>query len=269
MIRKIILGVLSVSFICAKVYGQNYFQGSRIGALANAGASISDLWNISGNPAGFTSIHSFSASIGYESRFLSKEFSTQSAIIGFPVKSNYFGLSFSSFGEQPYTETTSTLSYAKTFGPNFSAGLKFNYHTVSILDYGNVAAYTIEVGMQVKVFPELTLGTHIVNPTREKFGNELQNPLFTILRVGGRYNFSQRTFWVAEIEKTLSFAPVFKTAIEYGLLNALSLRGGVLTNPFRETAGLGLHTANFAMDLGAISHPTLGFSSQMNLAYAF
>lgn len=269
MIRKIILGVLSVSFICAKVYGQNYFMGARIGALANAGASTSDLWNISGNPAGFTTITSFSASIGYESRFTNKAFSTQSAVMGFPVKANYFGLSFISFGTQPYKETTSSLSYAKTFGPDFSAGLKFNYHSVSISDYGSINAYSIEAGLQVKVLPELTLGTHVINPTCARLGAELQNPLLTTFRFGCHYDFSKRSFWVTEVEKTLSFAPVIKTAVEYGLTDVVSLRGGILTNPFRQTAGIGLHTAGFRMDVGAMSHSALGFSPQMNLEYAF
>lgn len=244
-------------------------MGARIGALANAGTSTSDLWNIAGNPAGFTNLTSFSTAIGYESRFTNKAFSTQSAIMGFPVKSNYFGLCFIAFGTQPYKETTSSLSYAKTFGPNFSAGLKFNYHTVSITDYGNIDAYSIEAGLQVKVLPDLILGTHVINPTGARFGSELQNPLLTIFRFGCHYDFSKRSFWVTEVEKALSFAPVFKTAVEYGLAEVISLRGGILTSPFRQTASIGLHTANFRMDIGAISHSTLGFSPQMNLAYAF
>ncbi|POY36011.1 hypothetical protein C3K47_12470 [Solitalea longa] len=260
---------MSIYFITGKLYAQNLFYGARIGALANAGSAINDSWNIAGNPAAFTSVHSFTASMGYLNQFSSPEFSTKAGILGFPVKSNFFGVSFNSFGQNPYTEMTTGLSYGRSFGSNFSIGLKFNYHTVAIANYGNSSTYSIEVGLMAKIMTNLTIATHIINPTRSDFGEELQNPLLTIFRLGARYDLSEKTFIVSEVEKPISMNTRFKTGLEFGVFKQLVLRGGISGHPFQQYFGAGYTTSKLQINIAASIHPSVGYSPQMSISYEF
>ncbi|MCO4291363.1 hypothetical protein NF867_00620 [Solitalea sp. MAHUQ-68] len=269
MLKKLFLGTLLVCVGVVNLSAQNSFYGARIGAMANAGCAMSDTWNISGNPAAFNNIRSFTASLGYLNQFSSSAFSTKAGVIGFPVKSNFFGLSFNSFGEDPYHETTAGLSYGRTFGNNFSIGLKFNYHSISIANYGDASTYSVEVGLMTKVMTNLTLATHIINPSRSDFGEELQNPLLTIFRFGARYDLSDKTFIISELEKPLSNAPTFKTGLEYSVFTQLALRGGISTHPFQQYFGAGFITHHLQINLAASVHPDLGYSPQMSIGYEF
>ncbi|WP_142601727.1 PorV/PorQ family protein [Solitalea koreensis] len=244
-------------------------MGARFSAMANAGSAMSDIWNVSYNPAGFTAIKSPTVSFGYDNRFVTKELSVKSVVAAFPVQTNYFGCSFSSTGFESYNVMLSSLSYGKKLSERFSAGLKFNYHSLNIESYGLTYTFSVDLGIQAKLTDQLVLATQIVNPTRAKFGNDLINPIETIFCLGALYTFSPKAFITTEVEKSLGFPVNTKVGMEYKPLEMVAVRGGISSFPLRQYFGMGILLKKIKLDVAASTHVSLGYSPQFSLGYEF
>lgn len=73
----------------------------------------------------------------------------------------------------------------------------------------------------------------------------------------------------AEEEKDVDQQSVFKAGLEYHVVEALYLRGGIATNPSLSSFGFGLKINQFTVDVASSWHQELGFTPQFSLAYTF
>ena len=73
----------------------------------------------------------------------------------------------------------------------------------------------------------------------------------------------------AAFEKVLGNKVDNKVGLEYQVVDQLSLRGGLSSNPFRHYGGFGLAYHKLKMDFAVTSQPILGYSPQVALSYDF
>lgn len=258
-----ILLFLSIPAFCQFNYGP------RITALANAGVAMQDVWSAHSNQAGLAGLESTQISMAYENRFGVKDLSTKSAVFALPFKNYVVATSFTSYGVESYAETKTGLSLAKSFGNKLHLSINGNFHQIKITNYGNANSFSVEVGVQYKVMPNLWLASHIANPNQSKFEESTDQIIPAHLQFGVKYIFSKQLMICGEIEKILDGNTDFKTGLEYEILDFFSLRGGFSVNSFKQYAGFGLNYQKIELDFAISSHPVLGFSPQISLGYEF
>jgi len=270
MKRYSFLIVTTIITIISKAGNENFPIGSRSAAMGNASVSLSDVWSTHHNQAGLGFLRTISTGIYYENRFLLKELSIKGGALAIPVKGGTFGFCISNFGYSLYSESKYSLSFAKSFGDQLSAGITINCLNTRIAEgYGNKNVFAAEAGIQAKPIKELTIGAHVFNPTRAKLADYNEERIPTIVRVGADYDFSDKVTLAIETEKDISQKAIFKAGIEYKPVKELYLRAGISTKPTLSAFGIGLDVKNFKIDLSANYHQTLGISPQVSLTYVF
>lgn len=248
----------------------NYAFGGRGAGMGNATVTLYDFWALSHNQAGLARLPHMAAGIYLENRFLLQELSFGAAGFALPVNTGVFGLSFTHFGYALYNESKLGLAYARDFGERLSVGLQLNYLNTSIAEeYGSKGNVAVELGFIYQVMPQLSIATHIFNPTRAKIHDYADERIPTILRAGLAYQFSDKVILAVETEKSVDRDPVFKVGMEYHITDPLYLRAGLGTNPASNAFGFGLALGSIHIDVATTYHHVLGYSPQLSFIYHF
>jgi hypothetical protein len=113
--------------------------------------------------------------------------------------------------------------------------------------------------------PKFFLGAHFSNLNRARLSqnNELRLP--TTVQMGISYLPSESLRLMAELEKDIELAPVFKAGIEYELNQWILLRTGISSNPARLSFGLGLRKDRFGFDYAYGQNTALGRTHHLSL----
>ena len=267
MFRKII--TFPTFFICQlfSFAGDNNI-GARSAGMGNSSVTLSDVWSTGNNQAGLAYLKSISAGVCYDDRFLLLGLGLKGAAIAIPTKAGVFGISTIAFGNKLYSENKYGLAFSKTFGPAVSAGVQLDYLNTKIAEgYGSVGAPVMEMGVQVKLTKQLTLGSHLFNPTRAKLADYNNERIPTFMRFGFAYIFSEKVFIDAEIQKDILFKPLFKFGLEYNPKKEFYLRTGFSTDPAKSTFGFGVLIKKIKFDLASSFDSVLGFTPNAGLIY--
>lgn len=269
--KKLFLSGLFSSIVFSVNAGNdNYLVGARSAGIAHASVTLNDIWAIHHNQAGLAFLDHPSASVYYENRFLVKEMGLSSVAFAMPTESGTFGIVYHNFGYSQYAETKFGLAYGRKLSEKFSVGIQLNYNTLRLGDiYGKNQTLTAEAGVRVKLTDELTFGAHVYNVSRARLADYNNEFIPTIMRLGADYKISKKVFIAAEAQKDIDHKIIFKSGLEYHVIEAVYLRAGISTNPVLNTFGFGLNLKNIQLDVAASYHQVLGFSPQVSLTYNF
>ena len=268
--RHLLFLLMTASLICPNAIYAFKFQsaaGARSTALGSQAAAISDVFSANNNQAGMGFIKDMAFAISAGNSFTLKELNTIHAVGVFPTKTGVFGFTVNYSGLQAYNEKKIGVSFAKSFGEKFSAGLQFDYMNLFIEEIGNKHLFTFEAGLQYYLLPQLLLGAHVNNPIRLTIDEETDEKLPTIMRFGLNYMPSKKIALLFEVEKDLDFKPMFKFGIDYRVVDKLSLRGGFNAAPFTGSFGIAAHLKSIEIAVAANIHPVLGVSPNLSLVY--
>jgi len=270
MKKQFFIYLFSACLSAAFAGNDNYLVGARSAGIAHASVTLSDIWAIHHNQAGLAFLENPSASVYYENRFMVKEMGLSSVAFAMPTKTGTFGIVYHNFGYSRYAETKVGLAYGRKLSEKFSVGIQLNYNTLRLGDiYGKNQALTGEIGVRAKLTDELTFGVHVYNISRAKLADYNNEFIPTIMRLGADYKISKKVFIAAEAQKDIDHKIIFKSGIEYHVIEAIFLRAGISTNPVLNTFGFGLNLKNIQLDVAASWHQVLGFSPQVSLTYNF
>ncbi|MFP4471666.1 MAG: hypothetical protein ACLFPE_13355 [Bacteroidales bacterium] len=248
----------------------NIPEGGRSAAMAHASVALSDFWSLQNNQAGLAFYPHMSAGFYFENRFLVKELSLKSGGFILPTNSGTLGAKISYFGYPKYNESKFGLAYARSFGKVLAIGLQLDYLMVTIgNDYGQKGVATFELGVLSNITENLSLGAHVFNPLHSAIADYNDERLPAIFRLGAAYRFDDKTLVTAEVEKDTEYDPVLKMGIEYRIVEAVYVRGGISTNPGTWAFGFGLNFEKLKIDFSSNFHQVLGFSPQVSMIYQF
>ncbi len=267
-----LIGMKYICLICVlfqlSLHAQNN-PGSRSKALGSAGTALEDVWSLQLNSAGIASIERTVFALGYEQHFLDPELSTQSAILGLPIKDYVLGISFQRYGITQYLEQTAGVALSRKYSDAFSIALSMNYHQVSIPFYGSGNTISVDVGMQYSLNDKLRLGSAITNPGRSKINDLSGSQIPTGVSVGLAFDLSDKVLFLSDLTNIIDFGMNLRMGIEYRIIKSFHLRGGISANPFKQTGGFGLKFGRIAVDAAISSHPRLGYTPNLSLNYEF
>lgn len=262
--------ILQFSIVHLKA-ADNYPVGARSAGVANASVTFSDVWSAFHNQAGLAQMKNISAGAYIENKFLISDLSLKAFTIAVPTsKVGTFALSATMFGGSLYNEKKVGVGYGKKLGEKFSAGVQLDYLSTYIAEnYGTRSSFAVELGILAEPIKNLKLGAHVFNPNRAKVAEYADERIPAILRFGASYKFSEKILISAEEEKDIDQKSVFKAGLEYHVVDAVYLRGGISSNPSLSTFGFGLKIKQVVIDMAASWHQELGFSPQFSLSYVF
>ncbi len=249
---------------------ENDPAGARAAGMGNAALGFTDIWSFYHNQAGLAYIDGFTAGAFYENRFLVKGMSFQGFAAAMPLGENgVVSLGYSGFGFSVYQEDKVGAAYAMKLARNFSAGVRLNYHSTRITaeNYGRTSNVTAEFGVQIKASKNVTVSSHLYNPTRARLNDFNDERLPTVLRLGAAYQISDDVMAAIEVEKDIEQKPSFRAGVEYHPIDILYLRLGTSTTPQMFSFGLGFEFSNFRFDLAGTYHSLLGYTPQVSLTY--
>lgn len=270
--KKIFLFLVFLIFSVGTISGanDNYPLGARSAALSNATVMLPHLWSVFHNQAGLAWLDKFSAGFHHENKFIVPEYGLQAAAMVIPTSPGTFGVTYSYFGYSQYHENKIGVGFGRMLGKNISAGVQLNYLNVFIADqYGNQGNLTVEAGIMAQPVKNLFLGAHVFNPTGAQISSNTEENIPTIFRFGLSYNLANTIFLAAETEKDLDKPAVFKTGVEFELVDNLSLRTGFSTKPTLYTFGLGYNFKGVEANLAFTRHQKLGFTPHFSILYTF
>jgi hypothetical protein len=265
-----IYAVLTLCGLFSMVRAQNgapNIAGAYGAGMGNAGATYYGVYSAFSNQAGLAMMDDtqFGAAIFAERRFFLAEMQHTGFAAALPTKSGTFAVSATNFGDKRYSEQRAGLAYARKLGKNLAIGAQFDYIGTRIAEYSNTASLTFEVGMQAKVLQKFRLGAHIFSPIRVKI-NEIDY-IPTVLSLGAAFEANKNLLITGGFEQNLRNEPIGRVGVDYKIIDALSLRAGVSTNPTKSSFGIGLHLKPFQIDIAAQYHPILGFTPSISLLY--
>jgi hypothetical protein len=267
---KPILYVIFYFLILSNTIAQNgvrMVSGAKSAAMANASNTFQDVFSITSNQAGIAFLEKTSMGLLAEQRFLSADIRQFGAVAAMPTKFGSFGLLIQTFGFEVYKEQKIGLTYARKLSKKFAIGVQFDYLNTRISEYGSFSAISFEGGLQAEIIDNLWFGSSISNPFRIEIAPDEYLP--TQFNFGLSYRFSNKIFLATEVQKDVEYPTSVKVGLDYRIIEPLSIRLGVGTEPVQNSFGIGIYLKQFTLDFAARYHQILGFTPTFSMIYAF
>ncbi|MEA2043664.1 MAG: hypothetical protein U9N85_14070 [Bacteroidota bacterium] len=247
----------------------NMIFGARQVSMGGTGLIYSDIWSSSHNQAGLADIKGYGAGAYYSDRFQLSELGTAAfTLVAAAGKFGTFGLNYTQFGYELYSQNKFGLAYGKRLGKRVSAGIQLDYFTISQGGpYGKQGFATGEIGIQAEPIDNFYVATHVFSPWPVKISSSEDLYVPTIFRLGTGYQFSDEVIVSLEVEKDIENSPIVRFGTEYEIFEQFFIRGGFSSTPAEFAFGIGYNFKNVQLDLAFKNHNTLGFSSHAGLSY--
>lgn len=258
VVLQLPLNVQAVDPLCSVARSQ---------ALANVRVMLSDEWSALGNPAGLGLVSGIFVGIHYSNHFMVPELGTSAFSLGIPAFTGTFSLCYASFGNSYYHENQLCLSYGRTFGAGFRAGIGLHYLTArQPADAGNLSVLVPALGIQALLGPSMTLGLRVFNPAGQQYMPEQNRSLPVVTQSGVGFQAGKEVLLCLEAEKCSGEPLRLRGGMEIDLRKTLKIRFGISSGRFPYYSfGLGWNTHPFVIDLSVSRHPVLGFSPSITV----
>lgn len=242
--------------------------GSAAAALGNAAVTLENIWAVQNNIGALAPLENPTLAFGYNTRFHLQELTTFGCLGALPVKQGVFAASFSRFGTGAYSIQEAGLGYSHQIG-YMSLGLKANYLQQSIEGVGSQGAFVLEAGGKAALLPKLHFAAHAYNLSQSRMNRHSKEYIPLILKAGLAYLPVDNIQLLLQTLKDLDHPSRFSAGLEYGIIETLHLRTGIMTRPAEASFGLGFSPGNFVFDYAFRHQHTIGASHHISFAYSF
>ena len=247
-----------------------YNPGAKQISMSNSDVALSnDVFSLFNNPAGLAQMNWRELGIYYSpSPFGFSELANGFIAYHEPFDFGSIGVGAMTYGFELYRENKISIGFSYNYLNKFFAGAAVNLHTVSIKNYGSDNAFYLNIGGLFYLTQYFRLGFSVQNLNRASFGNEKDNiPL--IYNTGFSYGVMEDLTFNLAVEKDIRYNYSLRGAIEYYLLEYLSLRTGFSNEPSSYSAGIGINYSYFSLDYAFFTHTDLGLTHQAGLIISF
>jgi hypothetical protein len=242
-------------------------QGARPIGMGGAFVAIADnAWAIIFNPAGLVQLHGDEIGAFYSPQpFGMTELSLASFAFVHATSRGNFGLSVNRFGFDLYREVSGVLSYANSYRDVFSFGINLTYNSLAIKNYGSASAIGVDIGILATVTRGLRWGFFAANVNAPSIG-QVKEKLPQVYTSGLSFRPADGLLLGLDVIKDIRYPTLLRGGLEYELVEPVSFRLGVGSNPTKFSSGLGIHYSFVHFDYAMTTHPDLGLSHQFSVA---
>jgi hypothetical protein len=89
------------------------------------------------------------------------------------------------------------------------------------------------------------------------------------MKVGISYQPTDKIILNLDVHKDVDFDPEIRVGLEYMVIEKVSLRTGIKSQPFKAFFGGGIEFGKFKVDYTLTSHQFLGMAHQASVAFAY
>jgi hypothetical protein len=237
--------------------------------MGNAFVSQNGLDAALNNPAGLTGLKAISFSAFFENRYLLKDLSGRGILLGIPVGSGVFAAGLCAFGPAKWMETTFSVSYAKKLSSAISASIKINYLGMKLPEENRtLSSASVEMGIIYRFSPTIHAGLHLANPFSIPFKTVTHTDKIPFgIGLGGHAFITDNIILAIEACKTENQPIVFKTGIEWKLVENFYLRGGYNSGPSILFTGVGFNYRFITCDIAFSYHQVLGVTPVISFRF--
>lgn len=266
-----LLCTFAVLLLSLTIDAQYSLQSNPISlSLQGCDATLANQWSGTANPAGLAQSSYYSVAMAYEQRFDVDELALKSAAVVVPTKFGTVAVNGAQFGFETFRSSGYAISYARLFGKNVAAGLKFNFIDQYQQAAGHFTAFYSDLGLVITPQKELRLAVHCINPEQAQIHYpDYSISLPTVFELGGSWQFLPTASLMMELEQSLDDDPSVALAMQASVKSILMLRGGFEILSGDVSAGMGLQLRGLLIDLGMAWHEPLGMISSASIGYQF
>ncbi len=244
--------------------------GARAVGLGNAFVGVKgEFWSLFHNPAGIGGIEHPEGGVFFEQRYLLSEINNGGLGFVYPFADRQAaGLQIYSVNVSTYSENRVGLSYGIEIFEKLSLGAQINYKSFQIEEFGSANAFFIDIGMNIQITPDLTLGFTGSNVNRVRLeAQTLREDLATRITAGMAYRPTDKVMFVADIQKEVDRNVSFRGGVEYFISDIIVARLGMSNEPLTLNGGFGLVYNRFRLDATLAFHERLGYTPHISLSY--
>lgn len=272
-IRLILLGLGLVILSAEPVQAQLAEGGPRRLALGRAGVALGgEAWGTA-NPATWATLADHRLALEGSQAFGLADLRLGAASAALPLSVGTVAVSGRTFGGGAHRETRVLAGLARPLALSRSrtldVGLAVGLESASTDGFGSASTLLLDAGIQGDLLPPLRLGLSARNLLGVRRGAEadLRRSVSTVptLAVGLAFTPSDRSVLVLDAYQDLDQGLSIRAGVEASPVEALALRVGVSSQPFRYTAGLGVLAGPVRVDLAAEQHETLGLTPAVSV----
>ncbi len=246
--------------------------GARAVGLGNAFVGVrGEFWSLFHNPAGIGGIETPAGGLFFEQRYLLSEINNGGMGFVYPFADRQAaGLQIYSLNVSTYSEIRAGLTYGIAFFEKLSLGAQVNYKSFQIEEFGNTSAFFVDVGLNVQVTDDLSLGFTGTNVNRVQLkAQTLREDLATRISAGLAYRPTSKVMFVADLQKEVDRNVSFRGGVEYWINDYLIARIGMSNEPLTLNGGFGIAFKQFFLDAALAFHESLGYTPYISLSYVF
>ena len=257
--------VLLVLVLILAVYSQSKSQtvlGARSLGLGKTSTALTgNVWAVFANPALMDSSRSV-AFYGIRN-FGFTELTDIAASAVLPTSFGVGGFGLHRFGDDLFSENRFRLAYKNSF-MGFHYGGVVNYTSTSIEGYGSDGALGIDVGLAAQPMEDLWIAGVATNVNQPTLGAENEE-LPRTLAFGFTYKILDRALFTSDVVKDVRFPASYRGGLEVYVIEGLTGRVGVTTEPTTFTFGMGYETQRWGINLAVQKHQILDLSPGVDL----
>lgn len=240
--------------------------GSRQIALSHSDiAQSNDVFSIFSNPGGLDQISTRQFGIFYSpSPFGLKEFQTLYASYAEPLSSGTAAVGIMHYGFELYNVTEGYFGYGTRIKQKTFTGITVNFHHVSIENYGSDITFQVNAGIIVKLLPEISWGSSILNLNQSRIGQN-KDVLPSVFNTGMMISPLESCHVFVAAQKETGLSPSVNFGVSYSPIEYLTILSGYSTYPASISAGISIHYSFLEFDYAAFHHEYLGYTHQIGL----
>jgi hypothetical protein len=244
--------------------------GARAAGMAHTSITNHDVYAASNNVAATAFLHRHQLGIYAQNKYLIPEISDISASYVFSDDTlGAFSSSLSYFGYNAFHTSELSLGYARKFGSQIAAGLKFNYHNITIQENGTKHLVSMQMSLYYAALEQVNFAVVLDNPIKQQFSKGSKESLSTTISIGANYNPSEKIQIALQFTKALQYPSQISLGVEYQIHDILLARFGTGIYPTIVSGGIGLKLKSFNVDFASTWHQNLNYSPQLSIQYNF
>lgn len=239
------------------------FWGARNEALANASVALNDSWALFYNPSGLV-FNQSKVLAAYQNKYTSLGIHDGAFGFAFPINKTALGIGVSYFGDNLLNKSKIIGAIAHKIGKT-TLGIKTTIEQLKVEGIGSKGILYIDIGGQIIVSKEVSLGMLISNINQAKFDTNVLSQPTTKIQVGINYHPHSKLLLLAQIEKDIINPATLKMGFEYLISKNVTVRTGVIPSPTVAYAGLGLIWQKINLDFVGSYAQSIGWSGGLSI----
>ena len=237
-------------------------MGARPLALGQAVTALPNTpWSAFSNPA-MMPFDRYVAFYGVQN-YRIPELTDMAAVVSYPLMGGGAFGGYHRYGNELYNENRIRLGYGYEWR-GIRAGLVLNYRHVAFGgSYGNGGTLGLDLGVGTELYENLWFGAYANNINQPKVGGKLEVP--RKLSMGFSYKIADRALLATDLVKDVDYPLALRSGLEIMLLDMMTARAGVTTEPTTYSFGLGIKNSFWKINFSVQHHQALSWSPGIDL----